>query len=289
MGPRSSRSDAALRSNAVGASPNALLAALGETKLLRVILAALACWRRPRSNAGKRTRTHVTRASRAGLADNPIVWASDAFLRMTGYDRDEVQGRNCRFLQGPKTDARQVAVIRDAVANEHEASVTLLNYKKDGTTFWNRFFIAPLRDSDGAVTSALPRLLFGRDVALRWAAASSDSRSFGDAPWRRVAATPRRWTRLFRGCGSRRRRGGGRGYSVGADRGDAAAVGADSSRGDVARRRAAAPRPPPCRFYVGVQMDVTDSVNEHGLETVLRRASTASPEPPKRAGLEGVL
>ena len=86
------------------------------------------------------------------LPDNPIVWASDAFLRMTGYARDEVVGRNCRFLQGPKTDSKQVDQIRSAVAEERECLVTLLNYRKDGQTFWNQFFIAPLKDSEGRVT-----------------------------------------------------------------------------------------------------------------------------------------
>ena len=86
------------------------------------------------------------------LPDNPIVWTSEAFLHMTGYDRDDVIGRNCRFLQGPRTDPRQVSIIREAVYKEHEASVTILNYRKDGTTFWNRFFVAPLRDAEGKVT-----------------------------------------------------------------------------------------------------------------------------------------
>ena len=71
---------------------------------------------------------------------------------MTGYARDDVIGRNCRFLQGPRTDSRQVSSIRGAVAGGFETSVTLLNYRKDGSTFWNRFFVAPLRDSDGNIT-----------------------------------------------------------------------------------------------------------------------------------------
>jgi len=79
------------------------------------------------------------------------VWASDAFLDMTGYGRGDVVGRNCRFLQGPRTEARSVAEIRDAVRREHETSVTLLNYRADGAVFWNRFFVAPLRGDDGAV------------------------------------------------------------------------------------------------------------------------------------------
>ena len=63
-------------------------------------------------------------------------------------------GRNRRFLQGPRTDPRRVGEIRDAVAGEHECLVTLLNYRKDGETFWNRFFIAPLRDSEGKARTA---------------------------------------------------------------------------------------------------------------------------------------
>ena len=73
------------------------------------------------------------------------------FLRMTGYSRDETVGRNCRFLQGPRTDVKHVGVIRDAVEAEHECCVTLLNYRRDGTPFWNRFFVAPLRDAGGRV------------------------------------------------------------------------------------------------------------------------------------------
>lgn len=86
------------------------------------------------------------------LPDNPIVWSSDEFTTLTGYERSEVCGRNCRFLQGPKTNPKAVDAVRQAINDSHEASVVLLNYRKDGSTFWNRFFIAPLRDSKGNVT-----------------------------------------------------------------------------------------------------------------------------------------
>ncbi|KAJ8602509.1 hypothetical protein CTAYLR_001273 [Chrysophaeum taylorii] len=86
------------------------------------------------------------------LPDNPIVWSSDEFTKLTGYDRSEVCGRNCRFLQGPKTNPKTVDAVRHAIGESHEASVVLLNYRKDGSTFWNRFFIAPLHDSKGQVT-----------------------------------------------------------------------------------------------------------------------------------------
>ncbi|KAH8066082.1 phosphorelay sensor kinase [Aureococcus anophagefferens] len=104
------------------------------------------------SLGSSRTRRRPSSWTNPELPDNPIVWTSEAFLQMTGYDRDDVIGRNCRFLQGPRTDPRQVSVIRDAAYKEHEASVTILNYRKDGTTFWNRFFVAPLRDAEGKVT-----------------------------------------------------------------------------------------------------------------------------------------
>lgn len=87
------------------------------------------------------------------LPDNPIVFASSGFLTLTGYSLDQVLGRNCRFLQGPLTDPRAVQKIRNAIADGYDTSVCLLNYKIDGSTFWNQFFVAPLRDGDGVVVN----------------------------------------------------------------------------------------------------------------------------------------
>jgi hypothetical protein len=67
--------------------------------------------------------------------------------------RLQVLGRNCRFLQGPGTDPRAVEVIRKAVSKGTETSVLLLNYKADGTPFWNQFFIAPLRGADDNIVN----------------------------------------------------------------------------------------------------------------------------------------
>ncbi len=83
--------------------------------------------------------------------DNPIVFVNDAFLTLTGYDRDEILGRNCRFLQGVDTDRESVDRIRDAVAREEPIQVDLLNYRKDGTPFWNALFVGPVHDDDGEV------------------------------------------------------------------------------------------------------------------------------------------
>jgi PAS domain S-box-containing protein len=84
--------------------------------------------------------------------DNPMVYVNDRFVEMTGYDREESIGVNCRFLQGPDTDEEPVAELRRAVEAEEPTSVELLNYRKDGTEFWNRVSIAPIRDADGRVT-----------------------------------------------------------------------------------------------------------------------------------------
>ncbi|MES0026358.1 MULTISPECIES: histidine kinase dimerization/phosphoacceptor domain -containing protein [unclassified Mesorhizobium] len=82
-------------------------------------------------------------------ADNPIVFANDAFLRLTGYERDEVMGKNCRFLQGPETDKAAVASVRDAIAAGTDIAIDLLNYRKDGSTFWNALYISPVSNDKG--------------------------------------------------------------------------------------------------------------------------------------------
>lgn len=84
--------------------------------------------------------------------DNPIVFVNDAFLKLTGYGRDEIMGRNCRFLQGVGTNADDVTRIRNAVARREAIEVDLLNYRKDGSSFWNRLLISPVFDEAGKLT-----------------------------------------------------------------------------------------------------------------------------------------
>lgn len=81
--------------------------------------------------------------------DNPIVFANRAFLAMTGYESREILGRNCRFLQGPATDRDVVATVREAIGQQREVSVELLNYRKDGTSFWNALSISPVYGHHG--------------------------------------------------------------------------------------------------------------------------------------------
>ncbi|WP_200531001.1 PAS domain-containing protein [Halorubrum sp. LN27] len=86
------------------------------------------------------------------LPDNPMVYVNDRFVEMTGYDRGDAVGVNCRFLQGEDTDEEPVARLREAIDAGEPESVELLNYRKDGTPFWNRVSVAPIRDDDGSVS-----------------------------------------------------------------------------------------------------------------------------------------
>ena len=86
------------------------------------------------------------------LPDNPLVFVNPAFERTTGYAGTEVEGRNCRFLQGPDTDPAAVQEVRDALAREEHRTVTLLNYRKDGSAFWNELSLSPVYDAHGELT-----------------------------------------------------------------------------------------------------------------------------------------
>ncbi|WP_244031235.1 histidine kinase dimerization/phosphoacceptor domain -containing protein [Methylobacterium sp. J-090] len=85
-------------------------------------------------------------------SDHAIVWTNAAFLAMTGYAWDEVAGRDCRMLQGPLTDRETVARIRDALAAGRTFEAELVNYRKDGSSFWNGMTLSPVRDAAGTIT-----------------------------------------------------------------------------------------------------------------------------------------
>ena len=88
----------------------------------------------------------------ARLPGNPLIYVNAGFERLTGYNVEEVAGRNCNFLQGMGTDPATAEQLRTAVRNKLAITVTLLNYRKDGTPFWNRLSITPVRDDQGTVT-----------------------------------------------------------------------------------------------------------------------------------------
>lgn len=111
------------------------------------------------------------------LPDCPIVFASDAFLELTEFSREEVLGRNCRFLQGPDTDAKTVQLIRDAIKEGAEITVRILNYKRSGKPFWNMFTMAPMRDQQGTT-----RFFVGVQVDVTAAVAQAAGPNWLKAP-----------------------------------------------------------------------------------------------------------
>ena len=84
--------------------------------------------------------------------DMPVIYVNNAFTEITGYTYDEVVGKNCRFLQGKEANSAAAQEIRKAISAQQPCKVEILNYRKDGTTFWNRLSITPVRDEDGQVT-----------------------------------------------------------------------------------------------------------------------------------------
>ena len=102
--------------------------------------------------------------------DRKIRFVNDAFVRMTGYAKDEIHGRDCRLLQGPLTDAVTKEGIRTALREVREFSGEILNYRKDGTIFWNELSISPVRDEQGRLSHFIG---VTRDITSRQQAEAS--------------------------------------------------------------------------------------------------------------------
>ena len=83
-------------------------------------------------------------------SDQPITFVNPAFERMTGYQHAEIIGRNCRFLQGPETSKLETANLRKAISERRHHTTRILNYRKDGSTFWNDLTISPINADNGA-------------------------------------------------------------------------------------------------------------------------------------------
>ena len=125
--------------------------------------------------------------------DHPLVYVNPAFERTTGYSYDEAVGRNCRFLQGPDSDPAAVQRVREALAAEEHAVVTLLNHRKDGTAFWNELSLSPVYDGEGALThfvgiqaDVTARVLVEQERA-RHLAAETAARAQAEQAQRRLA------------------------------------------------------------------------------------------------------
>lgn len=87
--------------------------------------------------------------SNPNLPDNPIIECNKPFLELTGYERDEVIGRNCRFLRGPQTDPHMIDKMREAIRAPKPVLVEVVNYRKNGDPFNNAVMIVPLFDDEG--------------------------------------------------------------------------------------------------------------------------------------------
>jgi PAS domain S-box-containing protein len=85
--------------------------------------------------------------------DNPTIYANAAFKKLTGYAIEEIIGRNCRILQGAETDRRRADEIKEALERGEPFRGEILNYRKDGTPFWNDLHISPISDNSGHLTN----------------------------------------------------------------------------------------------------------------------------------------
>ncbi|RRA48258.1 nitrogen regulation protein NR(II) [Acidipila sp. EB88] len=88
----------------------------------------------------------------ASLPDTPLVYVNPAFELMTGYSLEEVEGRNCRFLQAGDRDQPGITLIQEALQSRRETVTLVRNYRKNGEQFWNELSLSPIRNRDGAVT-----------------------------------------------------------------------------------------------------------------------------------------
>ena len=120
--------------------------------------------------------------------DNPIVFANDSFCRLTGYARDEVVGRNWRFLEGPATDAAALAAIAAAVKAEGPLTIDVLSYRKTGIPFWNRLLMGPVLDPAGRVAYFFASMLDVADERIQLAALQNDNASLAAESADRLAA-----------------------------------------------------------------------------------------------------
>ena len=98
------------------------------------------------------------------LPDKPLIYVNKGFERLTGYTAEEVLGRNCRFLQGEEGNPETSRIIREALDQNRGCTVEIKNFRKDGSPFWNRLSITPVRDAENQVTHFIG---IQSDVTLR--------------------------------------------------------------------------------------------------------------------------
>ncbi|MFN8530604.1 MAG: PAS domain S-box protein [Anaerolineae bacterium] len=122
----------------------------------------------------------------ARLPNMPVVFVNETFESLTGYSKEEALGKNCRFLFGSDHDQPELAVLRQSIAAQIPCTVTLRNYRKDGTPFWNELRLFPLRDTEGKVTHFVG---IQNDVTVRKEAEAALAQS--EARYRQIFDTNR--------------------------------------------------------------------------------------------------
>ncbi|RYY07363.1 MAG: PAS domain-containing protein [Sphingobacteriaceae bacterium] len=86
------------------------------------------------------------------LPDNPIIYCNTAFEKISGYDRKEIIGRNCRFLQKEDRGQPERQILREALKNGQACFVEFRNYTKEGTLFYNELYLSPIKDEEDQIT-----------------------------------------------------------------------------------------------------------------------------------------
>jgi PAS domain S-box-containing protein len=94
----------------------------------------------------------ITEAEPIDSPGPKILYVNEAFTRITGYQPEEVLGKTPRILQGAKTDQAQLQKVRNALARWESITVEVINYRKDGTEFWNEFSLVPVANAKGWYT-----------------------------------------------------------------------------------------------------------------------------------------
>ncbi|WP_378945545.1 PAS domain-containing protein [Paracoccus sp. R86501] len=103
------------------------------------------------------TKSHIALSLATAQKDMPLCLVNEGFTTLSGYGQDQVQGRNCRFLQTPETPAEQVSSIRDFLRDDHadDGRFPVLNRTRDGRDFMNLVFLSKLRRATGELAFVL--------------------------------------------------------------------------------------------------------------------------------------
>ncbi len=137
----------------VGLNPFSLY---GNTYVLALVIDIT---ERKKVEENRKIKTAALEAAQNGIsisdalqADNPLVYVNKAFEEITGYQKADILGKNCRFLQAGDHNQQGLHIIRNAIKDDKGCNVQLRNYKKDGTLFWNEVSISPVTDETGRTT-----------------------------------------------------------------------------------------------------------------------------------------